>query len=224
MPEGRTASCWRMLSVLTALLSLLVPPSFAEAPRAEVAPAQASMTFEDYMDRGGEAWFLSGKKEYGVQAMMVSRETSFHNDLEVADYTVTDDGVTVILKGRFDEMWATKLSKVIATYTKPDGSALSGADFKRKDTWIDIVTIPEPDSYCAMYVPLNVSVTVETAWGDVLHTNLPNAPHGDGDYIVCRAGEDGNPDLSDVWILNGVVFTEYYDVSRRPAEAVDDAA
>ena len=31
--------------------------------------------------------------------MMVSGETSFHNDLEETDYSVTDDGVTVILKG-----------------------------------------------------------------------------------------------------------------------------
>lgn len=115
---------------------------------------------------------------------MVSQETSFHNELEVTDYTVTNDGITVILKGHFDEMWASKLSKVISTYTKPDGSALSKADFAEKDVWIDIVTIPLPDAYYAMYVPLGVSVTVETAWGDALHTNLPNAPHGDGDYLV----------------------------------------
>lgn len=62
-----------------------------------------------------------------------------------------------------------------------------------------------------MYVPLNVSVTLETAWEDMLHTNLPNAPHGDGDYLICRAGEDGKADFSDAWVLNGVVFPEYYD-------------
>ena len=62
-----------------------------------------------------------------------------------------------------------------------------------------------------MYVPLDVSVTVETAWGDELHTNLPNAPHGDGDYLICRTDEDGEPDLSDVWVLNGVIFPEYYE-------------
>ena len=74
------------------------------------------MTFADYMDQCAGVWFLTGKKEYNVQAMMVSRETSFHNELEVADYTVTDDGITVILKGRFGEMWTSKLPKVISTY------------------------------------------------------------------------------------------------------------
>jgi len=46
--------------------------------------------------------------------------------------------------------------------------------------FIDIVAIPTRDSYYAMHVPNDISVTVETAWGDVLHTNLPNARHGGG--------------------------------------------
>ena len=92
-----------------------------------------SMTFREYLAQDGESWFLTGKRQYAVQAMMVSKETSFHNELEVADYTVTNDGKTVILRGSFDEMWATKLSKVISTYAKPDGSTLSEADFSQKD-------------------------------------------------------------------------------------------
>ena len=183
-----------------------------------------SMTFGEYLEQGGESWFLTGKRQYAVQAMMVSKETSFHNELEVADYTVTDDGITVILKGRFGEMWTSKLPKVISTYAKPDVSALSAADFEEKDSWIEITARPEPDAYYAMHVPLNISVTVETAWRDVLHTNLPNAPHGEGDYLVCRVGEDKEPDLSDVWILNGMVFPEYYDTSRYLIESKGNAA
>lgn len=220
MPETRTVPHRLWVSILILLLAVTILPSCAEKPDAEDKPAQVSMTFEAYLQQSKESWFLTGKNAYGVQAMMVSQKTSFHNELEVTDYTVTDDGVTVILKGSFGEMWATKLSKVSSTYTKPDGSALSEADFARKDAWIDIVTKPEPDAYYAMYVPLDISVTVETAWGDVLHTNLPNAPHGEGDYLVCRVGEDGQPDLSDVWVLNGVVFPRYYDLSNRMEESL----
>ena len=187
----------------------------ANTPAQPAAEEQVHMTLEEYLGRENEMWFLTGKKAYSIQAMMVSKETRFHNELEVTDYTVTDDGETVILKGKFGEMWATGLSKVIATYTKPDGSALSKEDFASKDRYIDITAKPDPDSYFAMYVPSDVSVTVETAGGSVLHTNLSNAPHGDGDYLVCRVNEDGEPDLADVWILNGLVFPEYYDVSNR---------
>ena len=200
--------------MLIALLSFAVVPVFADEGEIEYAPDQEVMTFDEYLENGGEEWFLTGKKEYTVQAMMVSKETKFHNELEVVDYTVVDDGVTVILKGTLGEMWATKLSKVMTTYTKPDGSELSEADFANKDTFIDIITIPALDSNFAMFVPNTISVTVETAWGDILHTNLPNAPHGDGDFLVCRVGEDGEPDLSDVWVLNGLQFPQNYDTTH----------
>ena len=210
MPEKRTIPYKTILPILFILLTMSILFACAETLDIEDGPEQISMTFEDYVDQDTEEWFLTGKNEYSVQAMMVSKETSFHNDLEETDYTVTDDGVTVILKGSVGEMWASKLPKVISTYTKPDHSALCEEDFAEKDSWVEIITRPEPDTYFAMYVPLNITVTVETAWGDVLHTNMPTAPHGDGDYIICRAGEDGHPDLSDVWIVNGVVFPEYY--------------
>ena len=213
---------WILLMTLFFIISMI--PPYAEAVTIDYAPGQTAVTFEDYLAQGGETWFLTGKQEYTVQAMMVSKETSFHNELEVTDYTVTDDGETVVLKGKFDEMWVSKLPKVISTYTKPDGSEISAEDFAEKDVYIDIITKPEPDSYYAMFVPLNISVTLETAWGDVQHTNLPNAPHGDGDYLVCRAGgEEGEPDLSDVWVVNGAVFPEYYDIDRE-GDALQPAA
>lgn len=177
---------------------------------------EIAVTLEQYLDQSEESWFLTGKKEYRVQAMMVSKVTSFHNELEVVDYTVTNDGVTVILKGDFGEMWTSGLSKVIATYTRPDGSAISEEDFAVRDRYISIVALAEPDSYYAMHVPLSVSVTLETAGGNVLHTNLPNAPHGDGDYLVCRVDRNGKPNLADMWILNGVVFPEYYECASAP--------
>ena len=97
------------------------------------------ISLEDYLAQSNSAWIPAGKKEYTVQAMMVSKETSFHNDLDETDYTVTDDGVTVILKGSVGEMWASKLPKVISTYTKPDHSALCEEDFAEKDSWVEII-------------------------------------------------------------------------------------
>ena len=204
----------KWLPALFGLLTLALSSSCAGTSKDNDSSGQTDMSFEEYLEQGGEKWFLTRKRAYTVQAMMVSKETSFHNELEVADYTVDDDGVTVILKGNVGEMWVSKLPNVIATYTRPDGGALSEDDFAAKDRYIDILALPEPDSYYAMYVPLSISVTVETEWGDVLHSNLPGAPHGEGDYIVCRASENGEPDLSDIWILNGAVFPKYYETDH----------
>ena len=196
------------------LLTLALSSSCAGTSKDKDSSGQNDMSLGEYLERGREKWFLTGKRAYTVQAMMVSKEVSFHNELEVADYSVDDDGITVILKGAVGEMWASKLPNVISTYTRPDGSALSEDDFAAKDRYIDILALPEPDSYYAMYVPLGISVTVETEWGDVLHSNLPGAPHGRGDYIVCRANENGEPDLTDIWILNGAVFSKYYETDN----------
>lgn len=179
---------------------------------------QETITVAEYLERGDEAWFSTGKKAYAVQAMMVSKPTSFTNDLEGTDYTVEDDGETVIIKGTVGEMWASKLSKVIATYTKPDGSSLSEADFAVRDTFVEIVSIPAPDTCYALFVPRTITVTVETEGNDVLHTNLAGVDHGTGDFLMCRAGADGKPDLTDVWVVNGAVFPNTYDTTNQTAK------
>ena len=181
---------------------------------AESTRGQKSQSLEEYLESSREKWFLTGKKKYTVQAMMVSKEMTFHNDLEVVDLVATDDGETVVLKGTRDEIWTSPLPQVISRYTKPDGSELRKEDFANKDVYFDIVTIPTKDAYYAMHIPNDITVTVETAQGNVLHSNLPNAPHGEGDFLVCTIREDGEPDLSDIWILNGLIFMDCYDTAN----------
>ena len=180
--------------------------------------SQNSLSLEEYLKCSCEKWFLTGKKKYTVQAMMVSKETTFHNALEVVDLVATDDGETVVLKGTRDEIWTSPLPDVISRYTKPDGSELCKEDFANKDVYFDIVTIPAKDAYYAMHVPNDISVTVVSAHGNVLHSNLSNAEHGEGDFLVCTIREDGEPDLSDIWILNGLIFMDCYDTSNMDGE------
>ena len=171
---------------------------------------------EAYIQAHADDFFLTGKTEYTIQGMMVSKETSFHNELENVDYTATDDGESVVLKGTVGEQWVTKIDKVLETYTKADGTALTEEDFTgSKDTFIDLKTKAEPDTNFACFVPADVRLTVNTAWGDVLHVNDPSSEHGYGDYLVCP-NKDGAPDFSDVWVVNGAVFPNTYDVTRGP--------
>ena len=182
------------------------------------------MDLSEYLEQTEESWFLTGKIEYSIQAMMVSKTTFFRNELEIADYVVEDDGETVILKGILGEMWASKLRDVKSAYTAVDGSELDNTVFSKKDSWVTIKSISKPNSYYAMFVPVDISVTVKTAWGDILHTNMPESQHSNGDYLVCRIGVDGEPDISDVWILNGLLFSEYYDTANITSVFEDKAA
>ncbi len=193
------------------------------ATRAELAQILVQFTAlspeqsgEAYIAAHADDFFLTGKTEYTIQGMMVSKDTSFHNDLENVDYTATDDGESVVLKGTVGEQWVTKLSKVLETYTKADGSALTEKDFtENKDTFIDLKTKAEPDTNFACFVPADVRLTVNTAWGDVLHVNDPASDHGYGDYLVCP-NKDGKPDFSDVWVVNGAIFANTYDTTNAP--------
>ena len=206
--------CYRMLVLIRLIVAAVIFAITLSGCDTNEEQNQKNMSISEYLSVTNENWFLTGKNKYTVQAMMVSNEMTFHNDLEVVDLVATDDGETVVLKGTREEIWTSPLPQVIARYTKPDGSEICKEDFANKDEFIDIVTIPTKDTYYAMHVPENISVTVETARGDVLHTNLSNAPHGEGDYLICTIGEDGAPNLSDIWVLNGLIFPDCYDTSH----------
>ena len=198
-----------------AILEEIVNPTIPEIFDSYLADS-AAIPLEEYIENG--EWFLTGKKEYEIQAMMASKETEFWNELEQNHFVVMDDGETVVLKGTVGELWPSRLTRVEETYTKAEGERLTADDFEKKDVYINIRSIPSLDSYYEMFVPASISVTVETEWGDDLHANAQPAPHGEGDFLVCRKGENGDPDLSDVWVVNGLVFPNTYDTSHMPEE------
>ena len=171
-------------------------------------------TADDYLAQHMEEGFLTGKTDYVISGMMVNEPYDTYNFLELTDYHVEDDGVSVVLKGTLGEEWVTKLSKVLKTYTKEDGSALTDSDLlNNKGTFIPLRAKATPDANFAFFVPKNVIVEVQTAWGDVLYTNKSDTDHGKGDYLVCN-NKDGQPDLSDVWVVNGAVFETTYKLNK----------
>ena len=97
------------------------------------------VSLKDYLEENQDQFFLTGKTEYVISGRMVSQETQIHNELEDVDYTVADDDESVILTGTVGEQWVTKVSKVLSTYTKPDGSPLTAEDFTaNKDTGVEL--------------------------------------------------------------------------------------
>lgn len=173
-------------------------------------------SMEDYLATTEYEWFATGKTDYMIQGKMVSQDTEVYNELEDAHYTAQPNGADVILKGTVGEEWVTKLEKVIQTYTKADGSELTAEDFTA-DTYIELKTKPTTGNF-ACFVPAELQVEVQTSWGDVLQANRAGVPHGEGDYLVCAVGEDGQPDLTDVWVVNGAVFPSTYDMTNAETE------
>lgn len=59
---------------------------------------QKTLSLSEYLEESNENWFLTGKKEYTIQAMMVSKEMTFHNDLEVVDLVAREMCCTRIFR------------------------------------------------------------------------------------------------------------------------------
>jgi photosystem II stability/assembly factor-like uncharacterized protein len=60
------------ITILVFLLTAAAALSCADSPEIVYAPEQTVLTLEEYLAQGRETWFLTGKKEYAVQAEMVS--------------------------------------------------------------------------------------------------------------------------------------------------------
>lgn len=155
------------------------------------------------------------KKAYFIEVMKPSRPRQVTNVLEGATYNTKENDV--ILKGTVGELWVAPMEKVCKTYTKPDGSPLTPADFI-PDRPLRVKTKPGNPCY-AMHVSKSAMVEVKTAWGDVLLANRPGVEHGDGDFIVCGE-KNGYPDLSDVWVVNGLVFKTTYEVLPKSTSKI----
>ena len=152
----------------------------------------------------------TAKVSYVIEGKMVSKPEEVTNVLEGTSYDVNPDE-DVILKGTVDELWVTPLEKVLDTYSKEDGSKLTKEDFVA-DEFIKLKTQPGKTVFAA-FVPVDTQVEINTAWGDKLIANRPEVEHGKGDYIVCAADEDGEPNFEDAWVVNGNVFETTYDMS-----------
>lgn len=175
---------------------------------ASLSKSGDAIRFED-MDRSG--FVPCSKTDYVVSARRAVEPTVVYNNFEDTYYDVSpDEKDRIILTGVVGEEWVTKLSKVLTTYTNLDGSPLAEDQIPYDGTKLEIRTIPGSDNY-AMFVPRNTKVIVTTAWGDILTANRDGIPHGDGDWIICR-GKDGNPDFSDVWVVNGAIFPRTYEL------------
>ena len=192
-----------LTTLLLALILLFSCVSLAET---------AEITSDEYLAATESQWFATGKVDYVIHAMMVTADTPVYNPYEDVDYVAKPDGIDVIMKGSGGEGYVSKLTKVVKNYTDPDGAKLTAAYFT-PDTWMPVRTIPTSGCF-ACYIPLETKVSVQTAWGDLLHANRVGVPHGKGDYLVCYAGQDGQPDLSDVWVVNGEIFATTYDLTN----------
>jgi hypothetical protein len=162
----------------------------------------------------------TSKKKYNVYLGMPVAGTKVHNFLEKADY-VTEDGKRFVLSGTRGEQWVVPFKKLQEAYVfDSNKQRINEASLRDRMVniggaalldWTKLETIPGAVTNWALFIPLGNIFPVKTAWGAVLTVNAPGVPHGKGDFVVC-ADAGGQPNLHDMWVVNGEVFPSTYDM------------
>lgn len=167
-------------------------------------------------------WAKTQKVSYEIWAVRAQPGQPLHNKLEDADY-VTSESKDIVLSGTVGEQWPVTEGKLGSTYTAPDGSELDPAQMQ---DWTRIKTKADgkPTAF-AIRVPGGLKdFPVQTSWGETLYANSSKTPgHGTGDYILASIGEDGKPNLQDMWVVNHDVFVTTYDMTNFAMETQGSA-
>lgn len=167
-------------------------------------------------------WKKTHKKSYEVYVCRPLPGTECHNKLEDANY-VTDENRQFIISGTVGETWVIDIDKLAKTYYFADGGSISPITLQNKCRpdgqmdWQKMKTQTACDINWALLIPSGVeNFPVQTSWGDTLLANRPGIGHGLGDFLVCSDNGYGQPNLNDVWVVNGLVFPMTYDLHAFP--------
>lgn len=147
------------------------------------------------------------KKNYTMKAEKVVAGTELYNFLEDCHYT-TNDAKCIKLIGTVGEVWPVTIEKLAKTYTFIDGTPITADNIPEGE--FEIATIVGETAEIIFAEQVTEKVQVATSWGEVLTANRDGVPHGEGDFIVC-ANKDGEPNLDDRWVVNGMVFINTYE-------------
>ena len=166
-------------------------------------------------------WKKTHKKAYNVYMCRPLPGTQCVNRLEGSQY-VTDQNKQFIISGTVGETWVIDVNKLAKTYTFADGTPITPDTLKAKCEddgqieWVKLSTRQDVTPNWAFHLPKSIqNFPVQTSWGDTLYANRTGVGHLKGDFLVC-ADAGGQPNLNDVWVVNGEIFPRTYDLHAFP--------
>lgn len=148
---------------------------------------------------------------YNIKVYKPTIGTTVYNFLEDVYYTTSDKKPFVLIGTRGEE-WVVNPA-TLNKYCLPDGSDIDANSIGT--TPITITTKQVPDTYYGIQVKYPTEFE-QAAWGDILHGNREKnsrgdiVPHEEGDWLICMAAPTGEPNLNDMWIVNGSIVKDTY--------------
>lgn len=144
------------------------------------------------------------KKNYNVQVYKPPHGTKIYNFLEDSiDYT--DETKPYVIIGILGEEWTMNENKLKQIYN------VNINDITEDPIVISTKTDENsPKNYC-IHIPLDIKFEILTLFKNILKVNRDSVPHNNGDYLFCTSDINGNPNINDKWVVNGMVFDKTYE-------------
>ena len=186
-------------------------------------------------------WKKTKKNIYSIYCTLVQPGVQCYNEFEDVHYTTNENQCVILSGTRGEQCITTldNLAKTyyFTNSIKADlpkrpidpsnpksalvdaSQIINGASVKARAKkgllpWTEITTLPSQGSwtnYC-FHLPLSVkNFPVKTSWGETLIANRDGIKHGVGDFILCSMTPDGQPNINDVWVVNGEIFADTYN-------------
>lgn len=164
-------------------------------------------------------WLNQANDKYNELLALV--QSSGNGSYNKPGYVVTEDR-PFVLSGTEGEMWVVSANELVSNYLFLENGqpvAINAnlvsrrCDANGNMPWHRIrAKVLGMSHTMACFVPLNQKFQLSTKDG-VVNVNDPNSlvKHGKGDFIVCEKMPNGQPNLNDIKVVNGLVFGGTYN-------------
>ncbi len=169
-----------------------------------------------------ENWKQTRKKTaYTIYMCIPPVGTKIHNVLENKDYIVGRNDV--VLSGTREELWVARITYITKNYTFADKSLITPQKLEQLKRigylpWTRIAPkASKLGSDFAFHLPLKYKNVVLT---NGMTANGTGVSHGVGDFLVAE-NNNGIPNIDNIWVVNGEVFVDTYDMRAFSGLVVD---
>ena len=169
-----------------------------------------------------ENWKQTRKKTaYSIYMCIPPVGTKIHNVLENKDYVTGRNDV--VLSGTREEMWVARITHVTKNYTFADKSLITPQKLEQLKRigylpWTRITPkASKLGSDFAFHIPIKYKNIV---LANGMTANGQGVPHGIGDFLVAE-NINGIPNINNIWVVNGEVFVDTYDMRAFSGLVVD---
>lgn len=138
-----------------------------------------------------------------------------------------NDKTPFVLSGTLGEMWCVDAATLMKKYQliTSNGAVMITPQLLQSRAksgtldWCKVRTVPSNSQVFACFTKKQQGV-LQTAWGATLTVNSPNCKHGKGDFIIANRLPNGQINMQDRWVVNGMIFGVTYD-NRGWADCLD---